>query len=119
MYALTFVTTDGSVVTLGGDSLDPVGPDLRAVVLGSEGTLGIVTEITVRLLRRPEAVRTLVADFPDAEQAGNAVSDIIAAGIIPAAVEMLMSWRSRPARRPCMPATRWAARRRSSSSSTG
>jgi glycolate oxidase len=89
VYALTFVTTDGSVVTLGGDSLDPVGPDLRAVVLGSEGTLGIVTEITVRLLRRPEAVRTLVADFPDAEQAGNAVSDIISAGIIPAAVEML------------------------------
>ena len=89
MYALTFVTTDGSVVTLGGGSLDPVGPDLRAVVLGSEGTLGIATEITVRLLRRPDAVRTLVADFPDAEQAGNAVSDIIAAGIIPAAVEML------------------------------
>jgi len=89
VYALTFVTTDGSVVTLGGDSLDPVGPDLRAVVLGSEGTLGIVTEITVRLLRRPEAVRTLVADFPDAERAGDAVSDIIAAGIIPAAVEML------------------------------
>ena len=78
--------------------------------------MGIVTEITVRLLRRPEAVRTLVADFPDAEQAGNAVSDIIA-GIIPAAVEMLMSWRSRPARRPCMPATRWAAA--ASSSSTG
>jgi len=89
VYALTFVTTDGSVVTLGGDSPDAVGPDLRAVVLGSEGTLGIVTEITVRLLRRPEAVRTLVADFADAEQAGNAVSDIISAGIIPAAVEML------------------------------
>jgi glycolate oxidase len=89
VYALTFVTADGGVVTLGGDSLDPVGPDLRAVVLGSEGTLGIVTEITVRLLRRPEAVRTLVADFPDAEHAGGAVSDIIAAGIVPAAVEML------------------------------
>jgi len=89
VYGLTFVCADGEVVTLGGDSLDAVGPDLRAVVLGSEGTLGIVTEITVRLLRRPEAVRTLVADFPDAERAGNAVSDIIAAGIIPAAVEML------------------------------
>jgi len=89
VYALTFVCPDGSVVTLGGDALDTVGPDLRAVVLGSEGTLGIVTEITVRLLRKPESVRTLVADFPDAEHAGNAVSDIIAAGIIPAAVEML------------------------------
>jgi glycolate oxidase len=89
VLALTFVCADGSVVTLGGDSLDAVGPDLGAVVIGSEGTLGIVTEITVRLLRKPEAVRTLVADFPSAEQAGNAVSDIVAAGIIPAAVEML------------------------------
>ncbi|HEY3262637.1 MAG TPA: FAD-linked oxidase C-terminal domain-containing protein [Pseudonocardiaceae bacterium] len=89
VLALTFVCPDGSVVTLGGDSLDSVGPDLRALVVGSEGTLGIVTEVTVRLLRKPEAVRTLVADFPDAEHAGNAVSDIVSAGIIPAAVEML------------------------------
>ncbi|RFU22010.1 FAD-linked oxidase C-terminal domain-containing protein [Geodermatophilus marinus] len=89
VLALTFVTADGDVVQLGGDAPDPVGPDLRAVVLGSEGTLGVVTEITVRLLRRPEAVRTLVADFADAEDAGNAVSDIVAAGIVPAAVEML------------------------------
>jgi glycolate oxidase len=89
VLGLTFVCADGSVVTLGGDSPDQVGPDLRALVIGSEGTLGIVTEVTVRLLRTPEAVRTLVADFPTAEQAGTAVSDIIAAGIIPAAVEML------------------------------
>jgi glycolate oxidase len=89
VLGLTMVCADGSVVTVGGDSLDQVGPDLRAVIVGSEGTVGIVTEITVRLLRKPEAVRTLVADFPDAEQAGNAVSDIVSAGIIPAAVEML------------------------------
>src|SRR5688572_25133451 len=89
VLALTFVTPDGDVVNLGGDSPDQVGPDLRALILGSEGTLGIVTEITVRLVRLPEAVRTLVADFPDAEHAGNAVSDIVAAGIVPAAVEML------------------------------
>ncbi len=89
VLGLTMVCADGSVVTLGGDSLDQVGPDLRALVVGSEGTVGIVTEITVRLLRKPEAIRTLVADFPDAEQAGNAVSDIVSAGIIPAAVEML------------------------------
>jgi glycolate oxidase len=86
VLGLTFVPPDGSVVRLGGDSLDAVGPDLRALVIGSEGTLG---EITVRLLRRPEVVRTLVADFPDAERAGNAVSGIVSAGIIPAAVEML------------------------------
>ena len=89
VLAFTFVAPNGEVVTLGGNSLDPVGPDLRALVLGSEGTLGIVTEIVVKLLRRPEAVRTLVADFDSAEQAGNAVSGIIGAGIIPAAVEML------------------------------
>jgi glycolate oxidase len=89
VLGLTFVCPDGSVVTLGGDSPDSFGPDLRALVIGSEGTLGIVTEVTVRLLRKPEAVRTLVADFPSAEDAGNTVSDIIAAGIIPAAVEML------------------------------
>ena len=89
VLGLTFVAPDGSVTRLGGDSLDAVGPDLRALVIGSEGTLGVVTEITVRLLRKPEAVRTLVADFADAEQAGNAVSDIVSAGIIPAAVEML------------------------------
>ena len=89
VLGLTLVCADGSVVTLGGDSLDQVGPDLRALVVGSEGTVGIVTEVTVRLLRKPEAIRTLVADFPDAEQAGNAVSGIVSAGIIPAAVEML------------------------------
>jgi glycolate oxidase len=66
-----------------------VGPDLRALVVGSEGTLGIVTEVTVRLLRKPEATRTLVADFPDPGHAGDAVSDIVSQGIIPAAVEML------------------------------
>ena len=89
VYALTVVLPDGSVITVGGDGLDDVGPDRRGAVIGSEGTLGIVTSITVRLLRKPESVRTLVADFPSAEHAGDAVSGIIAAGIIPAAVEML------------------------------
>jgi glycolate oxidase len=89
VLGLTFVCADGSVVILGGHSLESVGPDLRALVVGSEGTLGVVTEVTVRLLRKPEAVRTLVADFPNAERAGNTVSDIVSAGIIPAAVEML------------------------------
>ena len=91
VYAMTLVLPDGSITQVGGNGLDPVGPDLRGAVIGSEGTLAIVTEITVRLLRRPEAVRTLVADFASAEQAGDAVSGIIAAGIIPAAVEMLDS----------------------------
>ncbi|MEO6881648.1 MAG: FAD-linked oxidase C-terminal domain-containing protein [Mycobacteriaceae bacterium] len=89
VYAMTLVLPDGSVVEVGGHGVEQVGPDLRGVVIGSEGTLAIATAITVRLLRKPETVRTLVADFPSAEAAGEAVSGIIAAGIIPAAVEML------------------------------
>ncbi|MFR9805769.1 FAD-linked oxidase C-terminal domain-containing protein [Pseudonocardia sp. RS010] len=83
------VLPDGEVVTLGGDTAEQQGPDLRGVFLGSEGTLGIATKITVRLLRTPETVRTLLADFPSVAEAGEVVSDIVAAGIVPAAVEMM------------------------------
>jgi glycolate oxidase len=89
VLALEVVLPDGSVVTLGGDAPDPDGFDLRGFFIGSEGTLGIATRITVRLLRKPEAVRTLVADFGSPHEAGDAVSGIVAAGIVPAAVEML------------------------------
>ncbi|MCU1661709.1 MAG: hypothetical protein JWR58_1774 [Pseudonocardia sp.] len=83
------VLPDGSIVTLGSDTGEQAGPDLRGVFLGSEGTLGITTKITVRLLRTPESVRTLLADFPSVAAAGDVVSDIVAAGIVPAAVEMM------------------------------
>jgi glycolate oxidase len=89
VLSLEVVLPDGSLVTLGGDSGEQLGPDLRGVFLGSEGTLGIATKITVRLLRAPESVRTLLADFPSVEAAGEVVSDIVAAGIVPAAVEMM------------------------------
>jgi glycolate oxidase len=89
VQAVRAVLPDGSVVSLGGDSPEAAGPDLRGLFIGSEGTLGIATEITVRLLRTPESVRTLVADFPTVEQAGETVSEIMASGIVPAAVEML------------------------------
>ncbi|MBC7561254.1 MAG: FAD-binding protein, partial [Dermatophilaceae bacterium] len=89
VHAMTLVLPDASVITVGGAGVEVVGPDLRGAVIGSEGTLAIATSVTVRLLRKPEAVRTLVADFASAEAAGEAVSGIIAAGIIPAAVEML------------------------------
>jgi glycolate dehydrogenase FAD-linked subunit len=89
VLALDTVLPDGTLVTLGGPSPEVAGPDLRGVMVGSEGTLGIVTGIVVRLLRKPEAVRTLLADFPSIEQAGNTVTDIIAAGIIPAAMEIM------------------------------
>jgi glycolate oxidase len=89
VLALEVVLADGSLVTLGGDTGEQAGPDLRGVFLGSEGTLGITTKVTVRLLRTPETVRTLLADFPSVAAAGDVVSDIVAGGIVPAAVEMM------------------------------
>jgi glycolate oxidase len=89
VLSLEVVLPDGELVTLGGDTAEQQGPDLRGVFVGSEGTLGITTKITVRLLRVPETVRTLLADFPSVAEAGEVVSDIVAAGIVPAAVEMM------------------------------
>jgi glycolate oxidase len=89
VLAAEVVLADGAVVTVGTDTGEQAGPDLRGVMLGSEGTLGIVTQVTVRLLRVPESVRTLLADFPSIAAAGDVVSDVIAAGIVPAAVEMM------------------------------
>jgi glycolate oxidase len=83
------VVTDGSVVDLGGPVPDTPGYDLLGVLVGSEGTLGIVTEVVLRILRKPEATRTFLATFPSTEEAGNAVSAIIAGGIVPAAIEMM------------------------------
>ncbi len=86
---LTLVLPDGEVVELGGKALDPYGPDLLGVVVGSEGTLGIVTRITLRIVRAPETVRTLLAGFETMDAAGAAVSRIVAAGILPSAIEMM------------------------------
>jgi len=83
------VIENGTVVDLGGPAPDAPGLDLLAVLVGSEGLLGIVTEVTLRLLRRPEATRTFFATFPSTDEAGEAVSQIIAAGIVPAAIEMM------------------------------
>lgn len=89
VLAAELVLPDGDLVQVGAPTLDPPGYDLRGLLVGSEGTLGVVTKVTLRLLRRPESVRTLVADFPDPATAGGAVSAIVAAGIVPAAVEMM------------------------------
>jgi len=86
---LTLVLPDGEVVELGGKALDPDGPDLLGVVVGSEGTLGIVTQITLRIVRAPQVVRTLLAGFHTMDAAGAAVSGIVAAGILPSAIEMM------------------------------
>src|SRR3954471_9870235 len=83
------VLPDGDLVHIGGAVLDTPGLDLLGVLVGSEGTLAIVTKATVRLLRRAEKVMLLLAGFPSIDAAGEAVSSIIAGGIVPAAVEMM------------------------------
>ena len=89
ILAARVVLSDGAVVDLGGPAADAPGYDLLAALVGSEGLLGIVTEVTLRLLRKPEITRTFFATFPSTDEAGNAVSGIIAAGILPAAIEMM------------------------------
>ena len=89
VLGLEFVTPEGELVWLGGRTPDPPGYDLVGVVVGSEGTLGIVTKAVLRLLPRPEATITILAIFDDVDQASEAVSAIIAQGILPAALEML------------------------------
>jgi glycolate oxidase len=86
VVAADVVLPDGELVTL---SVDDEGPDLLGTFVGSEGTLGIATQLTLRVLRVPEAVRTLLAGFAHTDEAGGAVSGTIAAGIMPAAIEMM------------------------------
>ncbi|MDY7088087.1 MAG: FAD-linked oxidase C-terminal domain-containing protein [Actinomycetota bacterium] len=86
---LQIVAPDGDLVRLGGRALDPPGYDLMGAFVGSEGTLGIATEVTVKLTRLPESVRTLLAAFGSIDQAGAATSAVIAAGVVPAAIEMM------------------------------
>jgi glycolate oxidase len=86
---LEALTIDGEPLTIGSDALDAPGFDLMALLTGSEGLLAVVTEITVRLTPIPADVKTLLAAFPDARCAAQAVADIIAAGIIPAGLEMM------------------------------
>jgi glycolate oxidase len=83
------VLPDGEIVQFGGALADTPGPDVLGLLIGSEGTLAVVTSVTVGILRRPEAVQTLLAAFDSIDAAGAAVSDIIANGIIPAAIEMM------------------------------
>ncbi len=89
VLAARVVLSDGSVVDLGGPAPDAPGYDLLAALVGSEGLVGIVTEVTLRLLRKPEVTRTFFATFPSTDEGGAAVSGIIAAGILPAAIEMM------------------------------
>jgi glycolate oxidase len=89
VLAVELVTSTGEVIVLGGAGPDPIGLDLRGIVVGSEGTLGIVTRALVKLTQNPPAVRTLLAAFDRVEDAAAAVSGIIAGGVVPAALEMM------------------------------
>ncbi len=86
---ITVVTIEGQLITIGSGALDNPGYDLLALMIGSEGMLGIVVEVTVKLLPIPERAQVVLAAFNDVEKAGNAVGEIIAAGIIPAGLEMM------------------------------
>ena len=89
VLACEIVLMAGEVLRIGGRHLDPAGLDLLGVVVGSEGLLGVVTEVTVRILPRPETARALLIGFGSVEGAGQCVADVIAAGIIPAGMEMM------------------------------
>jgi glycolate oxidase len=86
---LEVVLSDGTVVQLGAKALDVPGYDLHGVFVGSEGTLGVATQVIVRVVPTPESVRTLVAFFETTGRAGHAVSEIVAAGVVPGAIEMM------------------------------
>lgn len=89
VLGVEIVLMDGEVLRLGGRTLDSDGLDLLGVIVGSEGLLGVVTEVTVRILPKPETARAVLVGFPDAEQAGACVAQVIAEGIIPAGMEMM------------------------------
>ncbi|CUK02795.1 putative FAD-linked oxidoreductase [Ruegeria denitrificans] len=89
LMGVTMVMMDGSVVEIGGAHLDAGGLDLLGVICGSEGQLGVVTEATLRILRKPEDARPVLIGFDDNEVAGHCVSDIIKSGILPVAIEFM------------------------------
>jgi glycolate oxidase len=89
LLGVELVLADGEVLRLGGKTMDPAGLDLLGVVTGSEGLLGVVTEVTVRILPRPETQRAVLLGFDSVEAAGACVAAVIAAGVIPAGMEMM------------------------------
>jgi glycolate oxidase len=89
LLGIEVVNINGDIIRLGGKHLDSEGYDLLGLITGSEGLLGVVTEVTVRILKKPETARAVLVGFPSNEQAGDCVNAIISAGIIPGGMEMM------------------------------
>ena len=89
LLGVELVLMDGEVVRIGGRHLDSAGYDLLGVITGSEGLLGVITEVTVRILPRPPSARAVLIGFPSAERAGDCVAGVIGAGIVPGGMEMM------------------------------
>ncbi len=89
ILAVKLITVTGELLEIGGDALDSAGYDLLALITGSEGMLGVIVEVTLKLLSKPLNNRVLLAAFDEIEEAGKGVADIIASGIIPAGLEMM------------------------------
>jgi glycolate oxidase len=89
VLGLKVVLPDGEIVELGSDSLEGVGPDLHGLYVGNEGLFGVVLEVTLRLLPKPERYRTVLAAYDSLERAGDAVSQVVASGLLPGAMEIM------------------------------
>jgi len=89
ILAIQAVTAEGEIIRLGNPAGETIGMDLIGAIVGSEGTFAIVTEITIRLLRKPQAVKTMLAAFHSVEECSQTVSDVIAAGVVPSALEFV------------------------------
>jgi glycolate oxidase len=89
VLGIEMVTLDGEIIRLGGKGFDAAGYDLLGIMIGSEGLLGVVTEVTVRILPKPPTARALLIGFPTTEDAGQTVAAVIGAGIIPGGMEMM------------------------------
>jgi len=89
VFGCELVTMEGEVLRVGGRHLEPAGMDLVGLLVGSEGLLGVITEVTLRILPKPQSARAMLIGFPTVEAAGECVADVIGAGVIPAGMEMM------------------------------